>query len=73
VGHQIVDKHEQIRYNRSMTYDFKEDPYQITDILLKHLAYSKGYNDALRDVIESVDGPQRDRIISMLEGMFQDA
>ena len=56
-----------------MTYDFKEDPYQITDILLQHLAYAKGYNDALRDAIECVDGPQRDRVVSMLEGMFQDA
>ena len=54
-------------------YDFKEDPYQISDILLEHLAYSKGYNDALRDVMESIDAPNRDRIISMLEGMFQDA
>jgi hypothetical protein len=56
-----------------MTYDFKEDPYQINDILLQHLAYAKGYNDALRDAIEGVDGPSRDQVISMLEGMFQDA
>lgn len=54
-------------------YDFKEDPYQISDIVLHHLAYSKGYNDALRDVMENIDVPQRERVISMLEGMFQDA
>lgn len=56
-----------------MTYDFKKDPYDINDILLKHLAYARGYNDALRDVMENVDVPNRDRVISMLEGMFQDA
>jgi hypothetical protein len=55
-------------------YDFKEDPLQISDILLKHHpAYSKGYNDALRDVMENIDAPNRDGIITMLEGMFQDA
>ena len=54
-------------------YDFKEDPLQISDILLKHIAYSKGYNDALRDVMKNIDAPNRDAIISMLEGMLQDA
>ncbi len=32
-----------------------------------------GANFGLRDVMENVDVPNRDRVISMLEGMFQNA